>query len=78
MSAYLSLIVRRRGWALINFFCLWDRRLFEVGANSRLGFIYGKLLRHTNKVSPRFLLRDTLHEAFFTEYQEGNIIDNHS
>ena len=26
-------------------------------------FIYGKLLRHTNKVSPRFLLRDTLHEA---------------
>ena len=26
-----------RGWALINFFCLWDERLFEVGANSRLG-----------------------------------------
>ena len=26
-----------RGWALINFFCLWDGRLFEVGANSRLG-----------------------------------------
>ena len=25
------------GWALINFFCLWDGRLFEVGANSRLG-----------------------------------------
>ena len=41
-------------------------------------FIYGKLLRHTNKVSLRFLLRDTLHEAFFTGYQEGNIIDNHS
>ena len=41
-------------------------------------FIYGKLLRHTNKVSLRFLLRDTLHEASFTEYQEGNIIDNHS
>ena len=38
-------------------------------------FIYGKLLRHTNKVSQRFLLRDTLHEAFFTGYQEGNIID---
>ena len=41
-------------------------------------FIYGKLLRHTNKVSLRFLLHDTLHEAFFTGYQEGNIIDNHS
>ena len=26
-----------RGWALINFFCLWDGRLFELGANSRLG-----------------------------------------
>ena len=25
------------GWALINFFCLKDRRLFEVGAISRLG-----------------------------------------
>ena len=25
-----------RGWALINFFCLQDGRLFEVGANSRL------------------------------------------
>ena len=41
-------------------------------------FMYGKLLRHTNKVSLRFLLRDPLHEAFFTGYQEGNIIDNHS
>ena len=26
-----------RGWALIKFFCLLDGRLFEVGANSRLG-----------------------------------------
>ena len=26
-----------RGWALINFFCLWGGRLFKVGANSRLG-----------------------------------------
>ena len=25
------------GWALINFFRLKDGRLFEVGANSRLG-----------------------------------------
>ena len=41
-------------------------------------FIYGKLLRHTNKVSLRFLLCDTLHEAFFTGYQEGNIVNNHS
>ena len=34
-----------RGWALINFFCLWNGRLFEVGANSRLGAYsnkYGK------------------------------------
>jgi len=30
-------------------------------------FIYGKLLRHTNKVSLRFLLRDALHEPFFLE-----------
>ena len=41
-------------------------------------FIYGKLLRHTNKVSLRFLLRDTLHEAFVTWYQKGNFVDNHS
>ena len=26
-----------RSWAFINFFCLWDGRLFEVGVNSRLG-----------------------------------------
>ena len=26
-----------RGWALIKFFCLQDGRLFEVGANLRLG-----------------------------------------
>ena len=41
-------------------------------------FIYDKLLRHTNKVSLRFLLRDILHEAFSTGYQEGNIVGNHS
>ena len=41
-------------------------------------YIYGKLLHHSNKVSLRFLLRNTLHQAFFTGYQEGNIIDNHS
>ena len=37
MSAYMSLIGRRRGWALINFFCLYDECLFKVGANLRLG-----------------------------------------
>ena len=26
-----------RGWALRNFFCLQDERLFEMDANSRLG-----------------------------------------
>ena len=36
-------------------------------------FIYGKLLRDTNKVSLRFFVRDTLHEAYFTGYQKGNI-----
>ena len=41
MGAYLSLSLRGRevgsGWARIKFFCLQDGRLFEVGANSRLG-----------------------------------------
>ena len=47
MGAYLSLSGKGRavgcGWtlirgrALINFSCLWDGRLFEVGANSSLG-----------------------------------------
>ena len=37
-----------RGWALINFFCLWDGRLFEVGANSRLG-------AYSNKYGSRIL-----------------------
>ena len=32
-----------RGRALINFFCLWDGRLFEVGANSRLGAYSNKI-----------------------------------
>ena len=31
-----------RGWALINFFCLKNGRLFEVGANSRSGFYSNK------------------------------------
>ena len=47
VGAYLSFSLRGRevgwgwvlirGWALIKFFCLQDGRLFEVGANSRLG-----------------------------------------
>ena len=41
-------------------------------------FIYGKLSPYSNKVLERFLLRDTLHEGFFAEYQEVNIIDNDS
>ena len=55
-------------------------RHYELKSSGKC-FIYGKLLRrHTNKVSLRFLLCDTLHayEAFFTGYQEGNIVDNHS
>ena len=56
-----------------------NHRHYEKTLNSSgKCFIYGKLLRHTNKVSLRFLLRDTLHEAFFIGYQEGNIVDNHS
>ena len=42
VGTYLSLSVRGRGWALINFFCLLDGRLFEVGANSRLGAFLNK------------------------------------
>ena len=37
VNAYLSLIEKGRGWALINFSYLQDGRLFDVGANSRLG-----------------------------------------
>ena len=41
VGACLSSSLRGRevgwGWALIKFFCLQDGRLFEVGANSRLG-----------------------------------------
>ena len=44
-----------RGWALINFSCLWDGRLFEVGANSRLGAYsnkYGTPSEITKSISP--------------------------
>ena len=52
VGPYLSLSLRGkeagegwaliRGWALIKFFCLQDGRLFEVGANSRLGAFSNK------------------------------------
>ena len=29
-----------QGWVLINFFCLWDGRLFEVGTTSRFEVRY--------------------------------------
>ena len=38
-------------------------------------FVSSAKHRHYEKM---FLLRDTLHEALFTGYQKGNIIDNHS
>jgi len=41
-------------------------------------FVYGKLLFIWHKVSLRLVIHDTLHEAFLTKYQEGNIIDNHT
>ena len=43
-----------RGWALIKFFCLQDGRLFEVGANSRLG-------AYSNKYGIYIYSRDGLH-----------------
>ena len=64
MGTYLSLSLslRRReagwgwalirGWALIKFFSLQDGRLFEEGANSRLGAYsneYGRLLFTSNE-----------------------------
>ena len=59
MGAYLSLSLKgreagwgwalNRGWALIQFFCLQDGRLFEVGANSRLG-------AYSNKYGSYFLV----------------------
>ena len=56
VGAYLSLSLRGRevgwgwvlirGWSLIKFFCLQDGRLFEVGANSRLGAYSNKYSMH--------------------------------
>ena len=40
--------------------------IFVSSAKSGKCLLYGKLLCHTNKVSLRFILRDTSHEAFFT------------
>ena len=58
VSAYLSLIGGSRGWALIrgraliNFFCLQDGRLFEVGANSTLGAYSNKYSTLAKQASP--------------------------
>ena len=81
VGAYLSLSLRRRevgwgwalirGWALIKFFCLQDGRLFEVGANSRLGAYsnkYGKPRRrqqiHVIADSPLPVFKVMLHGTF--------------
>ena len=56
MSPYLSLIERRRGWALITFFCLYDGRLFEVGANSRLGAYSNKYGSYDRTIFSFFFL----------------------
>ena len=54
LGTYLSLTGNRRevgwaltrGWAHINFFCLKDGCLFEVGANLRLGAYSNKYGKH--------------------------------
>ena len=62
----LSLSLRRReagwgwalirGWALIKFFCLQDGRLFEVGANSRLGAYSNKYGKSNTNTLGSFML----------------------
>ena len=46
-----------RGWALINFFCLQDGRLFEVSANSRLGAYSNKYGTSQTEISAHLKLR---------------------
>ena len=41
-----------RGWALIQFFCLQDGRLFEVGANSRLAAYSNRYGTYIHTVRP--------------------------
>ena len=41
-----------RGWALIQFFCLQDGRLFVVGANSRLAAYSNRYGTHIHTVRP--------------------------
>ena len=56
-----------RGWALINFFCLWDGRLFEVGANSRLGAYsnkYGIHFHTRSYYSVQWSVLNTILETF--------------
>ena len=52
------------GWALINFFCLQDGRLFEVGTNSRLGAYsnkYGMLFVTDVRINCLFYLLQVLY-----------------
>ena len=46
-------------WALINFFCLYYGRLFEVGANSRLGAYSNKYGTFKKVLCPIFIWRGT-------------------
>ena len=66
VGTYLSLSLREREvgwwWALIKFFCLQDGRLFEVGANSRLGVYPNKYGRYIFNSSPWIKLNYTLNQ----------------
>ena len=83
MSAYLSLSggwALIRGWALINFFCLWDGRLFKVGANSRLGAYsnkYGTFYFET-RPSPLSKIGENAFGAHFLQlYRKNEYGDPH-
>ena len=73
MGAYLSLSGSGRGWgwALIKFFCLQDGRLFEVGANSRLG-AYSNKYGITSVLVANLILSSVFHvfNATLTEVNE--------
>ena len=62
VSAYLSLIGRRRGWALINFFCL-----LRIGAYSRWVLIRGWALIRINTVSAPYVY--LFHFVIATEFE---------
>ena len=51
-----------RGWALINFFCLQDGCLFEVGTNLRLGAYSNKYcIQHNFLHNWSFLRQHSFH-----------------